>query len=277
MSSVHPTSMLSGDVQLDDSVAIGPHCVLDGTSGPIVLGAGTRLIGNVYLTGPLTMGVNNTIYPFACLGFSPQDLKWDPARPGAGIVIGDGNTFREQVTIHRATSDDAPTRIGNENYFMACSHAGHDCRIASNCIFANGTLLAGFVQIDDRVITGGTAAVHQYVRIGRGTMLSGTFGIVQDLPPWFMLTGFNIAGSINLVGLRRSGASRDDIENVRWVYKTLYRRGLSLQSALGEMRARLERDEQPLIGEYIEFISTSKRGICRGVGKAARGAATAAE
>lgn len=277
MSSVHPTSMLSGDVQLDDSVAIGPNCVLDGTSGPIVLGAGTRLVGNAYLTGPLTMGVNNTIYPFACLGFSPQDLKWDPARPGAGIVIGDGNTFREHVTIHRATSDDTPTRIGDKNYFMASSHAGHDCCIANNCIFANGTLLAGFVRVDDRVITGGTATAHQYARLGRGSILSGCVGAVQDLPPWFMLTGINVAGSINLVGMRRSGASREDIEEVRWVFKTLYRRGLSLKSALAELQDCYDRKKRPMIAEYIEFITTSRRGICQGTGKAARATAAKAE
>lgn len=273
MATVHPTAIIQGDVQLGDDVSIGPHCVLDGATGPISIGAGTRLLGNVYLTGPLSLGERNTVYPFACVGFSPQDLKWDPAKPGAGVVVGDGNTFREHVTIHRATSDDAPTTVGNDNYFMASSHAGHDCRIASNCIFANGTLLAGFVRVDDRVIIGGNTTVHQFCRVGRGAMLSGSAGLGQDLPPFFMLTGFKVAGSINLVGLRRSSASPEVIDDVRWVYKTLYRRGLSTKSVVAELQARYERDGRPIIAEYIEFITTSRRGICPGTGKAAYGAA----
>lgn len=273
MPTVHPTAVIDGDVQLAADVTIGPHCVLDGTSGPIRIGSGTKLRGNVYLTGPLIIGQRNTLYPFACIGFAPQDLKWDPDRAGAGVVIGDDNTFRESVTIHRATRDDTPTTIGNDNYFMAGSHAGHDCQIANNCIFANATLLAGFVRVDDRVITGGGSAVHQFCRVGRGTMLGGTSAIVQDLPPYFMLTGLNVAGSVNLIGLRRSGASKETIEDVRWVYKTLYRSGLSMTSALERLRERHERENRPMIQEYIDFIATSKRGICPGSGKAARGTA----
>jgi UDP-N-acetylglucosamine acyltransferase len=267
MATVHQTSILSGDVQLADDVSIGPYCVLDGTSASITIGSGSRLLGHSWLHGPLTVGANNTIYPFACLGFSPQDLKWDPLRPGAGVVIGEGNTFREHVTIHRATSDDQPTTIGNNNYFMASSHAGHDCTIGNHCIFANGTLFGGFVRVDDRVITGGTAAVHQFCRIGRGAMLSGTAGMTQDLPPFFMLTATNVAGSINLIGLRRSNTPADVIEDVRWVYKTLYRRGLSTTTAVEQLRARGDR---PMVREYIEFITSGKRGICRGIGKSAR-------
>ena len=275
MPNVHPTAILDGDVQLADDVVIGPHCVLDGAAGPIRIGSGTRLIGHVYLTGPLTLGERNAIYPFTCLGFASQDLKWDPQRPGAGVVIGDGNTFREHVTVHRATTDDTPTTIGNENYFMATSHAGHDSQVGNNCIFANGTLLAGFVRVDDRVITGGGSGVHQYTRIGRGAMVGAMLPTVQDVPPFFMLTGPNIAGSVNLVGLRRMGATREDIEDVRWVYKTLYRRGLSMKSAVAALQERHARTGRPIIAEYLEFITTSRRGICHGAGKAARGAVTA--
>src|SRR5688572_28308164 len=173
MAQVHATAILEGDIQLGDDVIVGPNCVLN---GPITIGAGTRLIGNVYLQGPLTMGERNTIYPFVTLGFPPQDLKWDPAVAGAGLVIGSGNTFRESVTIHRATSHETPTSVGDKNYWMVNSHAGHDCRIGSNCIFANGTLLGGFVRVDDRVTTGGNTMVHQYCRVGRGAMLSGGVG-----------------------------------------------------------------------------------------------------
>jgi len=266
---VHPTAILEGDVQLADDVAIGPGCVLN---GPITIGAGTRLLGHAYLQGPLTLGERNTIYPFVTLGFPPQDLKWDPQTPGAGLRIGCGNTFRESVTIHRATSHETPTIIGDNNYWMVNAHAGHDCRIGSGCIFANGTLLAGFVRVDDRAITGGNVTVHQFCRVGRGTMLSGTMGMSMDLPPFFMLTASNVAGALNLVGMRRSGMERVAIDAARWVHRTLYRQGLSHPNALEALR---ERADEPIVCEYIDFIESSKRGICWGKGKAMRG--TAAE
>lgn len=267
MPDVHFTSMIHGNVTLADDVVIGPYCVLDGSIAPISIGSGTRLIGSAYLSGPLTIGEKNTIYPFTTLGFSPQDLKWDPARPGAGVIIGSGNTFRENVTIHRATSEDTPTRIGNENYWMATSHAGHDARVGNNCIFANSAALGGFVDVQDRVIIGGTTAIHQFCRIGRGCMLSGGVGTSMDLPPFFMLTGINVAGSINLVGLRRSNASREMIDDVKWVYKTLYRRGLPLKRALEKLK---ERSDRSIIQEYIEFIEHSERGICSAHSKPVR-------
>jgi UDP-N-acetylglucosamine acyltransferase len=267
---VHPTAILQGDIRLGADVCVGPFCVLDAPPGTsITLGQGTRLIGNVYLTGPLTMGERNTVYPFASLGFPPQDLKWDPAVPGAGLRIGSGNVFREHVSIHRATSHEHPTVVGNNNYWMACSHAGHDAVIADNCIFANGVLLAGFVRIDDRAIIGGNTTSHQFCRVGRGTMLSGSAGLTLDLPPYFMLTALNVAGSINLVGLRRSGASSEQIDTVKWIYRMLCRQAITPKKALEIFR---QRADQPLVAEYIQFIESSKRGICTARRKASRGA-----
>jgi UDP-N-acetylglucosamine acyltransferase len=231
-------------------------------------------VGNVYLMGPLTLGEQNTIYPFATLGFPPQDLKWDPEVPGAGLVVGNGNTFREHVTIHRATSHETPTTVGDNNYWMACSHAGHDCVVGNHCVFANSTLLAGFARIDDRVITGGNAGVHQFCRVGRGAMISGVIATTRDLPPFFMLTGFNIAGSINLVGLRRAGMASESIDMVRWVYKVMYRSGVAVPKAATLLEARRD---HPIVREYIEFIRQSKRGIVSGRGKSVRGTAWKAE
>jgi UDP-N-acetylglucosamine acyltransferase len=210
------------------------------------------------------------MYPFVTLGFPPQDLKWDPAVPGAGLVIGSGNTFRESVTIHRATSHETPTRIGDNNYWMANSHAGHDCQVGNNCIVANNTALAGFVRMDDKVILGGNGSVHQFCRVGRGVMLSGGMGTSMDVPPFFMLTGNNVVGSINLIGMRRSGFKPAQVDTVKWVYRTLYRQGFSIIKATEALQ---ERGDDPLVREYIEFIKASKRGICPARGKVARSAA----
>lgn len=258
MADIHPTAILEGEISLADDVQIGPNCVL---RGDIAIGPGTRLIGGIWLQGPLSLGESNIIYPNACLGFAPQDYKWDPRRPGAGLVIGSGNICREGVTIHRATSEDKPTTIGDRNMFMANSHAGHDCRIGNHCVFANSTALAGHVTVGDRVITGGAVMVHQFCQLGRGAMLGGSLAARQDVAPFFMLTALNVVGSINVIGMRRGGMPADEIEDVRWVYKMLYRRGWSLRKAVEQIEMRADR---PMVREYIDFIRASKRGLCGG-------------
>lgn len=262
---IHPTAVLEGEFDLADDVVIGPGCVL---TGPITIGPGCHLIGNVYLNGPLTIGANNTIYPFSCLGFAPQHRKYDPATPGHGIVIGDDNIFREQVTIHRAFTDEGPTRIGDRNYFMAASHAGHDSQIGDDSSFANCVLLGGHVIVDDHVTIGGNTGIHQFVHIGRYTMIAGGIGATLDIPPYLTMTATNVCGSINRVGLRRAGFTHEQIDDVRWVYRTLYRRGLTVNSALDVLR---ERGDRPIIREYIDFIEASTRGICTTRAKASRG------
>jgi UDP-N-acetylglucosamine acyltransferase len=268
MSQVHASSVLIGDVRLADDVVVGPHCVLDASIGRITVGSACRLIASVHLTGPVTLGARNLLYPNVALGFAPQDLKWEPNTPGAGLTIGSGNTFREGVTIHRATSHETPTSVGDNNYWMANAHAGHDARIGSGCIFANGTLLAGHVRVGDRVITGGNLVAHQFCQLGSGSMLTGGTGTGFDVPPRFMLTGGNTVGSINLIGMRRSGMPRADIDTVKWVFKTMYRRGLSMRAATEALR---ERGDEPLVREYIDFIEASKRGMCPGHWKNNRG------
>lgn len=269
MPRIHPSAVIQGDVQLADDVEIGPGCVL---FGPITLGAGCVLVANACLHGPLRMGERNIVYPSAALGFAPQDLGFDPRKAGAGCVIGDRNTFREGVTIHRGKTE-VPTTVGHDNYWMAFSHAGHDSIIGSHCVFGNSTLIAGHVEVADRVISGGNVSVHQFVRLGRGVFISGAMATSLDVPPYFMVTGDNIAGSLNLVGMRRSGMSREQIDTVRWVYRTVMRSGLPPKAALVQLR---ERAGDPLVDEYIRFIETAKRPIIHGAGRAVRGSVTVA-
>src|SRR5258706_7408136 len=264
MPEIHPTAIVDREAELADEVEIGPGCVI---RGRVRIGAGTKLLGHAYLQGPLELGARNRIWPFVTLGFAPQHLGWDPDRAGAGLAIGDDNTFRESVTISRAASDDVPTRVGHGNYWMTNSHAGHDAQIGSGCVIANGTLLAGSVRLGDGVVTGGNVAVHQFCQVGRGALLCGTFGLNKDLPPFFMLTGGNIAGSINLIGMRRSGMPHAEIDDVRWVYKTLYRRGLSLPRAVEQLE---ERKERPIVAEYLAFLAGPQRGLCPDRGEARR-------
>lgn len=267
MADVDPSAVLRGDVDLAEGASVGPHCVLDGSSGPVRLGAGTRLLSHVHLHGPLEMGQENVVYPGASLGFAPQARAFDHQTPGQGVVIGAHNVLREGVTIHRAMTDDGPTRIGESNYFMAYSHAGHDCQIGDRCTFANAVQLGGHVVVQDDVTVGGLVPVHQFCRLGRGCMLSGGIATSYDVPPFFMLTGINVAGSINIVGMRRQKFTVEQIEDVKWVYRTLCRRGLPLSQAVETLRQRAQR---PLVAEYLAFLAGSKRGPVLGRRQRAR-------
>lgn len=264
MPRIHPSATIVGEAILADDVEIGPNCAL---FGPVTLGAGTKLIANACLHGPLVMGERNIVYPGASIGFAPQDVAFDRDSAGAGCVIGSGNVFRECVTIHRGKTDQ-PTRIGDDNYWMACSHAGHDAIVGSRNIFANSTLLGGHVELGDRIITGGNTSVHQFVRIGRGVFMTGNVATSLDVPPFFMVTGTNLAGSLNLVGMRRSGMQRDQIDAVRWVYRTLMRSGLAPRAAVERLR---ERAGEAIVDEYIRFVEQAKRPIIHGRGRAVRG------
>lgn len=268
MPQVHPTAVIEGPVELAQGVEVGPLAVLRARpESPIRVGESTKLLGRCWLEGPLDLGPRNVVYPEAALGMAPQDRKWNLDEPGAGLRVGEGNIFREGVTIHRATSRERPTIIGDHNYFMAHSHAGHDALIGNHCTFANSTLFGGHVQIGDNVVTGGNTAVHQFCRIGRLCMLTGGASLSADLPPFFMLTATNVAGTLNLVGMRRAGWSREEIDDVRWAQRALYASGRPIRDA-GEILA--ERAGRPRVREIIDFIVSAKRPVCDGRGNAMR-------
>ncbi len=254
MPNVHSTAIMAHDVQLADDVCIGPWCVIE---GPVTIGPGCRLMERVSIRGPLIMGVNNAVYPSACLGFPPQDRKYNPDKPGAGVRIGDNNVLREGVTIHRATGD-RPTTVGNDNYLMCAVHLGHDAVVSNRCTLANQVLLAGHVVVQNQVTMGGNAVVHQYCRLGRLVMMSGAMGVVQDIPPFCVVYNHRMVGSLNLVGLRRAGL-REHIEPLQRAFTILYRTRHTTPVAL-EMIDR-EKLDDPLVDELIEFVRTTKRGI----------------
>ena len=253
MPEIHSTAIVGGDVTLADDVVIGPHCVLE---GEITVGSGTRLIGNVYLTGKLAIGERNVLYPFTCIGFAAQDVNYPPDKFEPGIVIGDNNTFREGSTVHRATQE-SPTTIGNDNMFMTSSHVGHDCQVANSVTIVTGAGLGGHVHVQDKVIIGGATIVHQFVTLGTGAMLGAGLFAAQDVAPYFMLTGINIVGSINLVGMRRSDMDRQEITRRKQIYTLLYRSEQTIKHSL----EALEHDGDAIAMEYVSFAGTSRRGL----------------
>jgi UDP-N-acetylglucosamine acyltransferase len=254
MPKVHPTAIVDPRARLADDAEVGPWCLIE---GDVTLGAGCRLFERVSLRGPLVAGKNNVFYPQACIGIDPQDRKFDPSHDGPGVRIGDGNLFREGVTVHRSTGS-RPTTIGNRNFLMANAHMGHDSTLADDAVMANGALLGGHVEVSDRAFLGGNSGVHQYCRVGRLAMLSGAAGLTQDLPPFCTIYDTRQIGSLNIVGLRRAGY-RASIPNLRRAFSIFFRSGLSNHSAV----ARIEEDlgHDPLCLELAEFIKHSKRGI----------------
>ncbi len=253
MPEIHPTAILDGNITLADDVVIGPHCVLQ---GDISIGGKTRLIGNCYLTGKLELGENNTIYPFVTIGFAAQDINFPHDQYEPGILIGKNNIFREGVTIHRATKE-LPTTIGSGNLFMTTSHVAHDCQIGDNCTIVTDVSLAGHVHIQDDVILGGSANIHQFVTLGKGSMIIGLGYASFDVPPYFMITGGNIIGSLNIIGMRRSGMETSEITRRKEIYKLMYRSGNSIHASLEQLKS----DGDPIAIEYAEFIESARRGV----------------
>lgn len=260
MPTIHPSAVIEGDVQLADDVVVGPHSVISGT---VRIGSGTRLIAQCYVTGYAELGKGNTIWPGAVIGGPPQDLNFDHDCERPGLIVGDDNMFREGVTVHRGKTSE-PTRIGNNNYFMTNTHIGHDSVLGNNIQMATGSMLGGHTIIDDRVIIGGGTAMHQFCRAGYGAFLSGGIATPLDIPPWFTLTSIGVCGSINIIGMRRSGMTTEEIGTRKWVFRTLYRQRRSIKNSLETLKLRAD---DPVVTEYIDFIESSDRGICWGTNR----------
>ena len=254
MPQIHRTASIDDQAQLADDVFVGPNCVIE---GQVTIGPGTRLIANVYLQGPMTIGKNNRIYPYAVLGLEPQDWKADPDKPGKGTVIGDGNMIREGVSIHRSSRDEHPTTVGDCNYLMAASHIAHDCVIGTDCLFANSALLGGHCNVGDRVILGSNGAAQHFCRFGRLSMLGGCEGITADLPPFCMIHHTKQVSALNLIGLRRAGL-RQHIAPLREAFDLYYRRGYPASKSLVIIDEQID---DPLVTEFTDFIRESERGV----------------
>src|SRR5262245_56475616 len=172
---VHPTALVSPEATLDDGVVVGPYTVID---GEVHVGPGCVIHGSAYLYGILKMGERNQVFPGSVLGGPPQHSQYagEPTR----VEIGDDNIFRENVTIHRGTKHSFVTRIGNNNFLMAGSHIAHDCVVGNHCILANGALVGGHCVVENNVFLSGNSAIHQWVRVGRLALLSGTSASTKD-------------------------------------------------------------------------------------------------
>jgi UDP-N-acetylglucosamine acyltransferase len=203
------------------------------------------------------MGRDNTVFSGAVLGEQPQHLKYD-GEP-TGVEIGDGNIFRENVTVHRGTTHSWTTRIGNGNFFMVNSHVAHDCCVGDRCILANGALVGGHCTLEDNVYLSGNCAVHQFVRVGRLALLSGCSATTKDIPPFIIQQNIDTVVGVNVIGMRRAGMANDQINAVRRAYQILYRQGLLIPNAISRIEQEL--GAFPAVEELVAFIRQSARGI----------------
>jgi UDP-N-acetylglucosamine acyltransferase len=258
MPTIHPTASVSRDAELAPDAQIGPMCVIE---GPVRLGAGVRLVGSVYLQGPLTIGDGTIVYPFACLGFPGQDVKFKPGDRTAGVVVGRDCIIREHSTIHAATNDHTPTTVGDRLFLMANAHIGHDCRVGHNVIMVNNSALGGHAQVGDGATLSAAALVHQFNRVGRLAFVSGASILSDEGPPFCIAWGRNLLIGINLVGLRRSGMPREHITQVRRAYREALRSGVSKAESIAILRQI--GSECPPVAEMAEFLATSRRAVAK--------------
>lgn len=269
---IHPTAYVSPGCELADNVDIGPHCVLEAQNGPVRLASGVRLVGNVHLNGPVTIGADTIIYPFACIGFPPQDFKFNLGDPTAGVTIGARGIIREHVTIHAATSRETPTSVGDRMFMMVGSHIGHDARIGNNVVMVNASLVGGHAVLGDGVTLGGGAMVHQHTRLGRLVFITGGEGVSMDVPPFCLVPERNRIVGINLVGLRRSGMPREHITKVRQAFRDALRPALQRDEMVAILRD-LGSDCPPVM-EMADFVAEAKRSIIPGPGRVPRSLAS---
>jgi UDP-N-acetylglucosamine acyltransferase len=258
-STIHSTAVISPEAQLGPDVEIGPYCVV---SGKVTLGAGVKLIAHVCVSGPTEIGARTTLYPGCTIGMQGQDFKFKQGDPTGGVVIGEDCFLREHTTVNLATRADRPTRIGNKVMMMVGSHAGHDAQVGNNVILGNATLLGGHSVIFDNVITSGNTGIHQFARMGRMSFMTGNCGVSMDVPPFCIVAARNRIVSINLVGLRRSGASRDEVTAVRRAFWHVFRENLIKSEMIAELKARGK--DSALVMEQAVFVEEAKRPICRG-------------
>ena len=257
MNEIHPTSIIENGAEIGEDAKIGPFCCI----GPNVkIGARVELKSHVVLGGRTEIGDDCKVFPFASIGLQPQDLKFGGEK--STLSIGDRNIVREYVTMKPGTEGGGlATEIGNDNLFMVGAHVAHDCTVGSNVVIANNATLAGHVIVEDYAIIGGLAAIHQFCRIGRHAMVGGMSGVENDIIPYGSVMGGRAwLSGLNLIGLKRRGFSKDEIQSLRLAYRQLF-------ADEGLLSERIEdvADQFPdvdAVREIVEFMrAESQRGL----------------
>ena len=257
---IHKSSIISKETKLGSNVKIGPYCIL----GPNVqVGNNVKIYSHVNLDGYTIIGSDTQIFPFASIGTVPQDLKYKGEK--SKLLIGSNNIIREYVTMNPGTKGGGLiTKIGNNCLFMIGSHVAHDCFIGNNVIMANNATLAGHVCIDDFAILGGLSAVHQFVRIGKHAMVGGMSGVENDVIPYGSVMGDRaFLSGLNIIGLKRRGFSRNEIQDLRTVFRLIFSIEGTISERLKDAGKMYKKNK--VVMEIVNFIKlkNSSRAICK--------------
>lgn len=252
MNQVHPTAIVDPSAKLGDGVAIGPYCVI---AAGAQLGDKVRLDSHVVISGNTKIGPETRVFPFASLGSEPQDLKYEGEE--SSVEIGAHCTIRENVTINPGTKGGGMrTQVGDHCLLMAGAHVAHDCVVGDHVILANGAALAGHVTVEDWAIISGFSGVHQWLRVGAHAFVGSYSKVTGNVVPFTMVDGTPAAlGSVNLVGMRRRGFSKDDIHAVRAAVRKLFERKRTLQEQVAPVREEL--GSNPHVAALLDFVAAA--------------------
>ena len=250
---IHKTAIVDKKAKISDNVEIGPYCII----GPEVeIGANSILYSHVNIVGNTKIGKNNQIYPFSSIGTPPQDLKYKGDKNS--LVIGNNNKFREYVNINPGTEQGGGiTQIGNNNLYMVYCHVAHDCLISNNIVLANNVQVGGHVTIQNNAIVGGSCAIHQFSRIGESAMIGGMTGVLSDIIPFGLSMGNrnNLMG-LNLIGLRRSKVSNENIKKIQLAYEIIFKTP-SFRENIEKLNDELKNNE--FVKKIVNFINSDKK------------------
>jgi UDP-N-acetylglucosamine acyltransferase len=258
MAKIHPTAIVDRRVELADDVTVGAFSII---KEGVKIAAGTQVLESCHIEGNTVIGRNCRIGPAAFVGLPPQHLKHDGA--GTGLIIGDQVVVRETASIHRSISPEPghETRVGNRTYLMAGAHIGHDCIVGEDVMLAQHAMLGGHAIIGDRVFIGGSAAVHQFGRVGRIAILGGVEGLTHDIPP-FGASRYGGLKGYNAIGCKRAGFPQETLHAIRHAYHIIHE-NRTWPGAIRQIEAEVEM--LPEIQELIDFVRSSKRGVLHSV------------
>ncbi|MBM4284672.1 MAG: acyl-ACP--UDP-N-acetylglucosamine O-acyltransferase [Deltaproteobacteria bacterium] len=254
---IDPTARIAPQVELAADVEVGPWVIID---GPTSIGAGTRLLARAYVGPYTTIGRHNLIGFGAVVGYDPQDYAFTGEE--SYTIIGDHNLIREYATIHRGSKPGSATRLGNHNFIMALSHMAHNSQVGNHVVVVNGALVGGYVEVGDRAFVSANCLLHQFIRVGTLAILRGGSRASRDVPPYCILDGTHTVRGVNLVGLRRAGFTREQIQALRQAFRILFSRRVNLTEALARVEAEVPLT--PEVQHLLDFIRSSKRGVAMG-------------
>ena|ERR1700677_766099 len=253
---IHSTAIINPAADIADDVKIGPYVYID---GPAIIGPGCVINAHAILAGMVRIGRDNMIGYGAVIGAEPQDNAYSP-KIRSEVIIGDHNCIREYCTIHRGTTQDSATRVGNHNFFMAGTHLAHNTSVGSHVTIANNALLAGHVEVQDHAYIGGGDVFHQHMRVGQYAFTRGKSGFGKDIPPFTFAAKTNCIIGLNVPGLLGAGFSAEERAEIKAAFKLLYKSGLNTSQAIERARQMKWRNQGRIFFDFV--ASATKRGIC---------------